>query len=70
MVTSLPKAFLSFFLNLCERERNEEEEQLHFSFYIICFNAYDQLNMLSDLNNKFVNGLLEIHLLEVLWKGR
>lgn len=70
-VTSLPTAFLSFLLNLCKREGREEEEQLpFFIFYIIGFNTYDRLNMISDLNNKFVNILLEFWLLEVWWEGR
>lgn len=55
VVTSLLMAFLLFFLNLCKREGREEEKQLQFHFFIIVyFNAYDQPNMISDPNNKFV----------------
>lgn len=71
VVASLPTAFLSFLLNLCKAEGRQEEEQLQFLiFYIICFNIYNQLNMISDPNNKFVNSLLEFQLLEVRQKGR
>lgn len=71
VVASLPTAFLSFLLNLCKAEGRQEEEQLQFLiFYVICFNIYNQLNMISDPNNKFVNSLLEFQLLEVHQKGR
>lgn len=37
-------------------------------FYIICFNAYNQPNVISDLNNNFVGSLLEFPFLEARWE--
>lgn len=52
------------------KEERRKSNCHFFIFYIIGFNTYDRLNMISDLNNKFVNILLEFWLLEVWWEGR
>lgn len=68
MATPLPTASLSCLLGLCKRG-GRAIAILNF-FYVICFSASNQLDMISELNIKFVSSLQEFGLLEVRWEGR